>query len=279
MKIIDITPIHSRIRKNLEAFLNGYTETHGQPAVALIKVGNDPASESYFRSKAKMCQRLGIKVEIHNLNSDVTAGELSSLLGDLSQRNDVDGIMVENKLPEDISYAVIMDSVSPWKDLDGASSTNLGLTEKGLPALEPATARAVLETLNFAGVRPGTKVCLINRSITVGRPLAMMLLNNNFTPIICHSKTSDLQLECRSSPVIVSAVGKPAFLNSNFVSKGCTVIDVGINVEKGKIVGDVDTIDLQDLDVNVTPVPGGIGKLTSILVFDNLRISLQRKAQ
>lgn len=279
MKIIDITPLHSRIRRNLEGFLTGYTEAHGQPVVALIKVGNDPASESYFRSKERMCHRLGIKAEIHSLNSGVTAGEIRSLLVDLSQRSDVEGIILENRLPEDISYTVLMDSISPWKDLDGASSMNLGLTEKGLPSLEPATARAVLETIKFSGIGPGTKVCVINRSITVGRPLAMMLLNNNFTPIICHSRTTNLQSECRSSPVIVSAVGKSGFLNSNFVSEGCTVIDVGINVKEGKIVGDVDISDLQNLDINITPVPGGIGKLTSVLVFDNLRIALQRKTK
>lgn len=278
MRFIDINPLYSRIRSNLEAFLRDYSSRNGTPSIALLKVGNDPASESYFRSKENMCRKLNIKSVRYNLEPSAGEREIRKVIMEVSESSEIDGILLENVLPGGISYGSIMDIVPPLKDLDGASSLNLGMTEKGLPSIEPATSRAVLETLNYLQIPQGTKVCIINRSITVGKPLSMMLLNRNFSPLICHSRTLNLQEEARMSPVVVSAVGKPGFINSNFLSGGSTVIDVGINSVQGKLVGDVDIEDLDDADVRVTPVPGGIGRLTSILVFDNLRIALERRS-
>ncbi len=278
MQPIDINPLYNSIRNGLREFLSKYNEKNSPPKVAFLMVGSDPASASYLNSKRKLAGKLGIESVTIQLNEDIGRKDLLGKIEELSSDDSINGIMVENTIPAGtgITYSEAVDHISPWKDLDGSGTVNLGRTAKGISSIEPATARSVIETIRFLKVPVGTKICIINRSITVGRPLAMMLLNSGFTPVVCHSKTIDLKSITRSSPVVVSAVGKAGMIDASYLSDGSTVIDVGINSVEGTIRGDLNTGDISSMNIKYTPVPGGIGKLTSILIFDNLRLSLMR---
>ncbi len=276
---IDITPLYNSLRKDLRDFLSKYSQENSPPKVALVIVGDDPASLAYLNSKKRLAEKLGIESEIVQLSEDIDRKTLLGKIEELSSDNRIDGVMVENTIPEGagITYPEIVDHISPWKDLDGSSTVNMGRTAKGLSSIEPATARSVMETIRYLDIPIGSRICIVNRSITVGRPLAMMLLNRSFTPIVCHSRSIDIKTITGSSPVVVTAVGRAGMIDRSYLSDDAVVIDVGINSVDGRIMGDLDVQSISGTSIRYTPVPGGIGKLTSLLIFDNLRLSLERK--
>lgn len=279
MPSIDITPLYNSLRRDLRDFLSKYSLENTPPKVALVIVGDDPASLAYLNSKRRLAEKLGIEADVVQLPSDTGREGLIKKIEELSSDKNIHGVMVENTIPAEagITYPEIVDHITPWKDLDGSNTVNMGRTAKGLSSIEPATARSVMETMKFLEIPTGSKICIINRSITVGRPLAMMLLNKSFTPVVCHSRSIDIKSITVRSPVVVTAIGKAGIIDRSYLSDGAVVIDVGINSVGGEIKGDLDLQSISGTSIRYTPVPGGIGKLTSLLIFDNLRLSLERK--
>ncbi len=231
-----------------------------------VIAGDDEASVVYAKSKIKTLKKLGMSGEIHRVGSEK---ELLDLLDDLAKDDDVHGIMVEFPLPKDYDALKIRSAISPIKDVDGMNPVNYGNLLLGEEILVPNTPRAVIKILEEVTELKGKDVTIINRTPVVGKPLALMLLNRHATPTICHSKTRNLKDKTRNADIVVVAVGKPKFLTEDMVSNGAIVIDVGINVVAGKIVGDADFENLEK-KTKITPVPGGVGAVTTACMVENL---------
>lgn len=234
-----------------------------------ILIGNDEASKIYARSKIKALKNLNMEGEIHQLPDNITENEVISLIRDLSARNDVHGIMVEMPIPKNFNKNNILSTIDIRKDVDGQNPLNLGYLMLGNEDHVPSTPKAVIRILEEYNVNlSGKNVCVINRTPVVGKPLTMLLLNRDATVQICHSKTKDLESITKKSDIIVVAVGKPFFLKENMVTENSIVIDVGINSYNGKIVGDADFENLVNKVAMITPVPGGVGSVTTTLIVE-----------
>ncbi len=237
------------------------------PELKLIQVGDDPASTIYANSKIKRGTKLGIHVTLEKFNN-IETGELINYIKDANANININGIMVESPLPAGFNFQEVVNNISYYKDSDGMTSYNQGNLYTKNEMIAPATARAVVDILEFYKIPPGN-ACIINRSAVVGRPLGMLLLNRDYTVTICHSKTTDIKKITRESNVIVVAVGKPKFIDSSYVTAESTVIDVGINYMGNKIYGDVDFESVEGIARNITPVPGGVGIVTATDIFEN----------
>ncbi len=233
-----------------------------------IVVGNDEASLVYARSNLKLLRKLGFDGKIHHLQ-DASERDVLSLIEDLNGERDVHGIMVNFPLPKEISEMNVRSAISPVKDVDGISPVNYGKLLLGEEVLVPNTPRAVIRILEKITELRGKDVLIINRTPVVGKPLALMLLNRDATPTIAHSKTKNLKEKARDADIVVIAVGRPGFLKEDMVKEDAIVIDVGINVVNGKIVGDADFDALKD-KAHITPVPGGVGTVTNACLVENL---------
>ncbi len=233
-----------------------------------IVAGNDKASLVYARSNLKLLRKLGFDGKIHHLENP-TEDELLSLIKSLNEDPDVHGIMVNFPLPKGIDPMKIRDAISPLKDVDGINPINYGKLLLGEEVLVPNTPRAVIHILEKITELRGKDVLIINRTPVVGKPLSLLLLNRDATPTIAHSKTRNLKEKARNADIIVIAVGKPKFLTEDMISEGSIVIDVGINVVNGKIVGDAD-FDAIEKKAKITPVPGGVGTVTNACLVENL---------
>ncbi len=231
-----------------------------------IIAGENEASLVYAKSKLKALKKLGMSGEIHRVESEK---EMLDLLDDLAKNDDVHGIMVEFPLPKDYDSLKIRSAISPIKDVDGMNPVNYGILLLGREILVPNTPRAVIKILEELVDLKGKDVTIINRTPVVGKPLALMLLNRDATPTVCHSKTRNLKDKTKNADIVVVAVGKPKFLTEDMVSEGAIVIDVGINVMDGKIVGDVDFENVEK-KTKITPVPGGVGTVTTACMVENL---------
>ena len=238
--------------------------------MAIMRIGNDPASEFYFRAKLKKASELGVETRAITIDEDVSAQDVVVHLDQMVKDPLVHGIMIESPVPSQLDYKTLVNRIPWYKDIDGATYENLGRLMSGMPALVAATPLAVMEYVSSFNIPSGSTFAVINRTITVGRPLSQLLLNSNFTPTVCHSRTRNIVELCRSSDVIVVAAGKPGFLGSEMVTVDSIVIDVGINSVKGKVVGDAKFDEIKDIVKLITPVPGGVGSLTSTLIFSNL---------
>ncbi|MFC6616861.1 bifunctional 5,10-methylenetetrahydrofolate dehydrogenase/5,10-methenyltetrahydrofolate cyclohydrolase [Deinococcus radiophilus] len=243
------------------------------PRLALIRLGEDPASVSYVRSKDKKAGEVGIQSEVHALPEDTTQEELLSLIARLNAEGSVHGILVQLPLPAHIDEAPVLLAVDPAKDVDGFHPYNVAQMWAGHAQLNPCTPRGILEILDFYGVDvAGKRAVVVGRSEIVGRPMAAMLLGRDATVTIAHSRTADLGAVTREADILVVAVGRPQFITPEMVKPGATVIDVGINRidvgGKGKIVGDVHP-DVAEVAGGLTPVPGGVGLLTVAQLMAN----------
>jgi 5,10-methylene-tetrahydrofolate dehydrogenase/Methenyl tetrahydrofolate cyclohydrolase len=238
-----------------------------KPGLKLIQVGDDPASTIYANSKIKRGAKLGINVTLEKFDN-ITSSELVDYIKDANVNPEVNGIMVESPLPPPLDFQNVVNNISYYKDSDGMTSYNQGNLYTKNEMIAPATARAVVDILEFYNIHPGN-ACIINRSAVVGRPLAMLLLNRDYTVTLCHSKTKDIKRISQENNILVVAVGKPDFIDGNYVSKNSTVIDVGINYSGNKISGDVDFDSVSGIVKNITPVPGGVGIVTATDIFEN----------
>lgn len=265
--IIDGKKIADKILNDLKSKIKNLKE---KPGLALVLVGNNPASEIYVNFKEKTCNEVGFYCERFNLDKNISELDLLNLINDLNQRTNIHGILVQLPLPKHIDEHLIIDSILTHKDVDGFTPVNLGKLVSENTIMAPATARAVLHLIESTGISiDGKNAVVIGRSQIVGKPTAMMLLEKNATVTICHSKTKDLTEHAKNADILVVAVGKQKLVTKEMVKEGAVVIDVGINRQNGKIIGDVDFENVKDIAGFITPVPGGVGPMTIAMLMEN----------
>ena len=250
-------------------------EKYGRaPGLAVIRVGNDPASEVYVRNKDKACAALGIYSEVIAMPEETTKEELIARIDALNADEKIDGILVQLPLPAQIARfeAEILNRIEPSKDVDGFHPVNVGKMVTGEPALLPCTPAGCIRMLEMAGIEiAGKRAVVIGRSNIVGKPMFHLLMAKNATVTVCHSRTENLAEITRQADILVAAIGKPQFVKQDMVKKGATVIDVGINrIAPKKLVGDVDFEPVSEIAGAITPVPGGVGLLTVAMLMQNV---------
>lgn len=236
------------------------------PCLAVILVGEDPASQVYVRNKEKACAEAGIKTASYRKPASMPQKELEEFIASLNADASIDGILLQLPLPEGLDERPCIDAISPEKDVDGLTAVNQGRVAMNVPGLRPCTPAGILALLDRYGISvSGKKAVVIGRSNLVGRPIALMLGSRDYnaTVTMCHSRTPDLAAVCREADLIVAALGKPRFVTADMVKPGAVIIDVGINRgEDGKLCGDVDYDNVAPIASAITPVPGGIGPMT-----------------
>jgi methylenetetrahydrofolate dehydrogenase (NADP+)/methenyltetrahydrofolate cyclohydrolase len=240
------------------------------PRVFSIVVGNDPASLSYAASQQKTAQSLGIHYELQNFDADASQEDVLKLIDELNSYDHVHGIIVNKPLPAHMNFKTIINAVAQPKDIEGMNLTNFGLLLMGEDGIFPCTPAAALELLKSSGVSlKGKRAVVIGRSEIVGKPVALLLLREDMTVTVCHSKTVDLPFVVHEADVVIAALGKPGFVKGEWIKNGAVVIDVGINQVDGKLVGDVDFASAQPKASYITPVPGGVGPVTAVMLMNN----------
>ncbi len=274
MEILDGKYTSSVMLQNLKTEIQKYLqEGKRAPRIDILLVGDDYASQMYVNMKEKKALDLGIIVNIHKFDKEISQAQLIKLIKELNNENEVDGIMVQLPMPEHINESEVLESILPSKDVDGLTSTNLGkLFKNDSSAIPPATAKGVIKLLNNYNVQiEGKRAIVIGRGDISGLPIAAMLQNRNATVTICHSHTQGLKDICKDADILVSSIGRAEYINSEYVKNGGVVIDVGTNRNsEGKLVGDVDFNSVKDIVGYITPVPGGVGPMTIACLFDNL---------
>lgn len=271
-KIIDGRAISAEIKQELRERTVAFEEMFGfKPGLAVVLVGTDPASRIYVNNKRKACEEIGYNSFVYELSTETTEAELLDLVEQLNNRDDVHGILVQLPLPKHINEDKVILAISPDKDVDAFHPHNVGLIMQGNARFLPCTPAGVMELLKRSNIDIAGKECVIvGRSNIVGKPLAMLMLQANGTVTICHSKTTNLREVCKRADVLVAAIGKPKFFDTSYVKEGAVVIDVGINrLETGKLCGDVDFNEVENIASAITPVPGGCGVMTIAMLMKN----------
>jgi len=242
-----------------------------QACLAVILVGENPASQVYVRSKVRDCEECGIAYKDFHLPETTTEEELLELVAQMNADEEVDGILVQLPLPRQIREQVILEAIDPGKDVDAFHPENVGLICQGRNRYLPCTPAGVMELLHDAGVDPAGKHCVVlGRSNIVGKPMALLLLQENATVTICHSRTPDLKEKCLQADILVAAVGRRGLVTADMVKEGAVVVDVAINRgEDGKLCGDVDYAPVSEKASWITPVPGGVGPMTRAMLMEN----------
>ena len=271
--ILDGKALSEKVRGQLKREVEELKEKSGrEPALAVVLVGNDPASEIYVRNKIKACQKIGIRSIDKKLPANITQGELNSIVRKLNEDETVDGIIVQLPLPRHLSCREVINYISPEKDVDGFHPVNvgkavLGLYDEGLMPCTPAGVMKFFEEYNIE--LEGKNAVMVGHSNIVGKPLANMLLNANATVSICHIYTKDLTHYTRNADILCVATGVPHLIKEDMVKDGVVVIDIGISRVNGKIVGDVDFEGVKEKAAAITPVPGGVGPMTITMLLYN----------
>ena len=250
------------------------------PGLAVILAGDDPASQTYVRNKGRASEELGIYSRTIVLPADVSQDELKQQIQNLNADKKIDGILVQLPLPGGLNEAEALAEIAPEKDVDGFHLINAGRLFSGQKGVVPCTPRGILYMLKKAGVPLcGKNAVVIGRSNIVGKPTAMLLLNENCTVTICHSRTQNLSEFTKNADILVVAVGKPRFITADMVKNGAAVIDVGINRVDGKLIGDVDFDAVYEIAGYITPVPGGVGKMTIAILMSNVLSIAEERAK
>lgn len=270
--IIDGKRISAEIRAELAQKTQKFQSTYGTvPGLAVIIVGEDPASRVYVRNKHKACAEVGFYSEVHELAADSTEEQVLSLIDKLNSTDNIHGILVQLPLPRHLDEQKILLRIKPEKDVDAFHPYNVGKIMIGDYNVLPCTPAGVMQLLQRSGVSASGKHCVvIGRSNIVGKPMAMLLLHDNGTVTICHSRTPDLAEQTKKADILVSAVGRAGFVTADMVKPGAVVIDVGINRNaQGKLCGDVDFEAVSEVASMITPVPGGVGPMTITMLLQN----------
>ena len=240
------------------------------PGLAVVLVGENPASQVYVKHKGLACDRLGIYSRTIRMPEDTDQETLHQVIDELNQDPKIHGLLVQLPLPEHIDEALALARILPHKDVDGFHIENAGRLFTGQQAVVACTPKAVLYMLKQAGIElSGKEAVVVGRSNIVGKPVAMLLLNENCTTTICHSRTRDLAEQLRRADIVVAAIGRPRMITADMIKPGAAVIDVGINRVNGKLVGDVDYEPIREIAGWITPVPGGVGKMTISMLMQN----------
>ncbi len=247
------------------------------PGLAVILVGNDPASEIYVRNKGKGCEETGMLSRTVRMDADTTQEALEAEIEKLNEDPDIHGILVQLPLPKHLNEQAALSRILPEKDVDGFHLMNVGRLAAGAEGVVPCTPKGALYMLQSAGIElAGKEAVVIGRSNIVGKPMAMLLLQQNCTVTVCHSKTKNLKEHTRQADILVSAVGKPHFVTADMVKPGAVVVDVGINRVDGKVIGDVDFEQVKEIAGWITPVPGGVGRMTIAMLLSNTADAAER---
>lgn len=270
--IIDGKAIAKQVRSNVaervaERVANGLRA----PGLAVVLVGQDPASQVYVGSKRKACEEVGFVSKSYDLPGDTTEQDLLALIDQLNEDKEVDGILVQLPLPQGLDAEKILERITPHKDVDGFHPYNIGRLAQRMPALRPCTPKGIITLLDSTGVRyKGMHAVVVGASNIVGRPMSLELLLAGCTTTVCHKFTQDLETHVRRADLLVVAVGKPEFIPGDWVKEGAIVIDVGINrLESGKLVGDIEYDIAEQKAHFITPVPGGVGPMTVASLIEN----------
>lgn len=269
--ILDGKAMAKAIRQDVARDVARLREVGLTPGLAVVLVGDDPAFHTYVRAKAKACREVGIHSEVLHLPADTTETALLDTVRRLNERDDIHGILVQLPLPAHIRPKAVIDTLRPDKDVDGFHPLNVGNLAIGDRCLVPCTPRGILEMVKRAGLEvAGKRAVVIGRSNIVGKPMAQLLLREDATVTVCHSKTPNLPDVAREADLLVVAIGRPAYVDDRFVKPGAVVIDVGINrLADGRLVGDVDFAKVQRVAGYLTPVPGGVGPMTIAMLLKN----------
>lgn len=277
--LIDGKKIAQDIKDELKEKVSAYKSRGIEITLAVIQVGNDPASTVYVRNKKKACEYIGIRSLSYELPEDTKEQELLDLVEELNSREDVNGILVQLPLPKQIHEDRIIQAISPAKDVDGFHPQNVGKLSIGQEGFVSCTPAGIIQLLKRSGIPIEGKECVvIGRSNIVGKPMALLLLRENGTVTVCHSKTRNLKEIAKRADILVVAMGKPKFINGDYVKEGAVVIDVGIHRdENNKLCGDVDFDDVVNKVQAITPVPGGVGPMTIAMLMNNCVESVRIK--
>ncbi len=278
--VIDGKKLAQDIRVEIKAGVDKFrSERKRDIGLAVVLVGDNPASQVYVRNKIKACEEVGIKSYSEYLPADCAQDSLASVVKRFATDKNIDGILVQLPLPEHLDAEKILKLIPTEKDVDGFSEENTGKLSRGEDCLVACTPNGIMKILERYGVETcGKKAVVVGRSDIVGKPMAMLLINADATVTVCHSKTADLKEECLRADILVAAVGKTKFITADMVKEGATVIDVGMNRnENGKLCGDVDFENVKDKCSYITPVPGGVGPMTiTMLMYNTLQAALRR---
>lgn len=276
MTLLDGKALATKIKEQVK---NEAAELPRKPGLAVILVGDDPASRVYVNNKRKDCEECGFYSEEYTLSGNISQSELLELVEALNQRENIDGILVQLPLPKHINENTIIQAIAPEKDVDGFHPVNTGNLLIGHPGFLPCTPAGVMDLLEEYKIDPVAKqAVIVGRSNIVGKPMALLLLQKNATVTICHSKTPDLANHCRQADILVSAVGRRGLITADMVKEGAVVIDVAINRdENGKLCGDVDFNAVSEKASYLTPVPGGIGPMTRAELMKNTLFASQKR--
>ncbi len=270
-QIIDGKKISAQIRAEIAEEVKAMKAEGIAPGLAVIIVGENPASQVYVRNKGKACEEVGIYSEIIEMPEATTEETLLAKIGELNKRPEISGILVQLPLPKHINEASVIAAISPDKDVDAFSEANVGKIMIGNHRFLPCTPAGVMELIQRSGIEiAGKSAVVIGRSNIVGKPQAMLLLHANATVTICHSRTKNLAEVCRTADILVVAIGKADFVTADMVKPGAVVIDVGMNRKAdGKLTGDVDYAGVSEVAGYITPVPGGVGPMTITMLLKN----------
>lgn len=271
-EIIDGKAVSAKVRAQIKEDSSEFEKSTGiKPGLAVIIVGEDPASKIYVRNKAKSCEEVGFYSEVYELPEDTTERALLDLVHSLNHNNLIHGILVQSPLPKHLDEALIVNNISPEKDVDAFHPENVGRIMIGEYSFLPCTPAGIMELMDQYKIGISGKDCVvIGRSNIVGKPMAMLLLHANGTVTVCHSKTADLAQHTKRADIVVVAVGKPKFLKGDMIKEGAVVIDVGMDRdENGKLCGDADFESCAQKASYITPVPGGVGPMTITMLMKN----------
>ena len=280
-KIIDGKEISAKVRQEVAALAGDFEAKFGRkPGLHVILVGTDPASAVYVRNKEAAALKSNIFGAVHRMPEDVSEASVLAKIRELNQDDAVDGILVQFPVPGHISQEKILETISPEKDVDGLHAQNVGRLWSGLPGMVSCTPAGCVRLLEEAGVEfAGKRAVIIGRSHLVGRPIAALLLNKDCTVTVAHSRTVDLPARVREADIVIAAVGRAKLVRGDWIRPGAAVIDVGINRdEQGKLCGDVDFSECEQVAGCITPVPGGVGPMTIAMLLSNtVQAAFQRK--
>lgn len=270
--IIDGKELAKKIRKELKQECDKLKEKGIEPKLAVILVGDDPASKVYVRNKNRACEEIGIEFEEYILDSNTKQEELINLIKKLNENKKINGILLQSPIPDHLDIKQAFDTIKPEKDVDGFNPINVGKLSIGEDAFISCTPYGVIKMFEEYNIDlNGKDVVILGRSNIVGKPLIQCCLNKNATVTTCHSKTKNLSEHTKRADIIIAAIGKAKFVTKDMVKDGATVIDVGINRnEDGKLVGDVDFENVEKIASYITPVPGGVGPMTIAMLMNNV---------
>jgi methylenetetrahydrofolate dehydrogenase (NADP+)/methenyltetrahydrofolate cyclohydrolase len=281
-KIIDGKAIAEQVRKEIAADVSELKAKGTTPGLAVVLVGDDPASRIYVSMKEKACEKVGIYSDEHKLPAETSEEQLLALVDKLNRDERIDGILVQLPLPGHIDETKVLEAISPSKDVDGFHPYNVGRLVIGKPLFQSCTPYGIMKMLEFSGIDlTGKEVVVVGRSNIVGKPVALMCLARNATVTVCHSRTKDLPAQVRRADVLIAAIGRAEMIKGDWIKEGAVVIDVGVNrVGEKKLVGDVQFEEARKRASAITPVPGGVGPMTiTMLLYNTVESSKRRAAQ